>query len=131
MARCTWAAPRTVKTKAAWTHISCSLDDAIRWILQARVHARTGPDGTVWWTAHPYVHLAIARARLEADAEAVQQEAAAEQRQQAAQQRAVAAERARLAAEEEAHEEQGAEQERLSAFFEHAGLQATLWPAFM
>ncbi|MGI5372589.1 competence protein CoiA [Streptomyces iakyrus] len=145
MARYTWASPHTVKTKAAWTHISCSLDEAIRWILQGRVHAHTGPDGTVWWTARSYVHLAIARARLEADAEAVMQEAAAEQRRQAAEQRAAATERARLAAEqrklaaedrrlaaqEQAHEEQQAEHERLAAFFEHAGIEAALWPAFM
>ncbi|GGP77305.1 hypothetical protein GCM10010265_64500 [Streptomyces griseoincarnatus] len=45
----------TVKTKATWTRISCSLDDAIRWILQGGVHAHTGPDGTVWWTARSYV----------------------------------------------------------------------------
>ncbi|MGW3990930.1 competence protein CoiA family protein [Streptomyces sp. NPDC004830] len=145
MTRYTWATPHTVKTKAAWTHISCSLDDAIRWILQGRVHAHTGPDGTVWWTAPSYVHLAIVRARPEADAEAVLQEAAAEQRRQAAQKRAAATERARLAAEqrrlaaedrrlaaeEQAHEEQQAEQERLTAFFEHAGIKASLWPAFM
>ncbi|MFB7091516.1 hypothetical protein [Streptomyces sp. NPDC056296] len=92
MARYSWAAPRTMRTKAAWTHISCCLDEAVRWILQGRVHAHTGPDGTVWWTAHSYVHLAIARARLEADAEAVQQAAAAEQRRRAAQQRAAATE---------------------------------------
>lgn len=145
MARYTWAAPHTLKTKAAWTHISCSLDEAFRWILQGRVHAHTGPDGTVWWTAHSYVHMAIARARLEADAEAVQRAAAAEQRRRAAQQQAAATERARLAAEqrrlaaedrrlamlEEAHEEQQAEQERLTDFFEHAGIDAALWPAFM
>jgi competence protein CoiA len=145
MARFTWAAPRTVKTKAAWTHISCSLNEAVQWILQGRVHAHTGPDGTVWWTARSYVQLAIARARLEADAEAVQQAAAAEQRRRAAQERAAATERARLAAEqrrlaakdrrlamlEEAHEEQQAEQERLTDFFEHAGIKAGLWPAFM
>ncbi|MFJ5212279.1 competence protein CoiA [Streptomyces nigra] len=145
MARYTWAAPRTVKTKAAWTHISCPLDDAIRWIVQGRVHAHTGPDGAVWWTARSYVQLAVVRARLEADAEAVHQAAAAEQRRQAAQERAAATERARLvaeqrrlaaedrrlAAEEEAHEEQQAEQERMAAFFEHAGINAALWPAFM
>jgi competence protein CoiA len=145
MARYTWAVPRTVRAKAAWTHISCSLDDAIRWILQGRVHAHAGPDGTVWWTAPSYVQLAVARARLEADAEAVQQAAAAEQRRRAAQQQAAATERARLAAEqrrlaaedrrlaaeEAAHEEQQAEQERLTAFFEHAGMTAALWPAFM
>ncbi|MFJ4518895.1 hypothetical protein [Streptomyces sp. NPDC088816] len=70
MARFTWAAPRTVKTKAAWTHIACSLDDAIRWILEQRVHAHSSDLGTVWWTADAYVHLAVARARLEAGAEA-------------------------------------------------------------
>ncbi|MEU9631527.1 competence protein CoiA family protein [Streptomyces luteogriseus] len=138
MARYTWAAPNTVKTKAAWTHISCSLIEAVRWILQGRVHAHTGPDGTVWWTARSYVRLAIARARLEADAEAVQQAAAVEQRRRAAQQQAAATERARLAAQdrrlaaqEEAHEEQQAEQERLTDFFEQAGIKAGLWPAFM
>ncbi|MEV6395919.1 hypothetical protein AB0M39_14250 [Streptomyces sp. NPDC051907] len=137
MARYTWAAPRTVKMKAAWTHISCSLGDAIRWILQGRVHAHTGPDGTVWWTARSYVQLAVVRARLEADAEAVRQEAAAEQRREAAEQRAAAAEQRRLAAEdrrlaaEQEAQEQRAEQERLSAFFDHAGIKAALWPAFM
>jgi competence protein CoiA len=137
MARYTWAAPRTVKTKAAWTHICCSLGDAIRWILQERVHAHTSPDGTVWWTAHTYDQLAIVRARLEAEAEAVIQAAAAEQRRQAAEQRAAAAERRRLAAEdrrlaaEERAREQRAELGRLAAFFEHAGMDAALWPAFM
>ncbi|GGT01314.1 competence protein CoiA [Streptomyces violaceus] len=138
MARYTWAAPRTVKTKAAWTHISCSLDDAIRWILQGRVHPHSDADGTVWWTAHHYVQLAVDRARLEADAEVIRQEASAERRRQAAQQRAAAAEQRRLAAQdrrlaaaEKAQEEQHAEQERLAAFFEHAGIKAALWPAFM
>lgn len=137
MARYTWAAPRTVRTKAAWTHISCCLDEAIRWILQGRVHAHTGPDGTVWWTAHSYVQLAVVRARLEADAEAVRQEVAAEQRRQAAEQRAAAAEQRRLAAEdrrlaaEQEAQEQRAEQKRLTAFFEHSGMDAALWPAFM
>ncbi|MFI7296909.1 competence protein CoiA [Streptomyces sp. NPDC050121] len=137
MARYTWATPHTVKTKAAWTHISCSLDEAIRWILQGRVHAHTGPDGSVWWTARSYVQLAVVRARLEADAEAVLQAAAAEQRRQAADMRAASAERRRLAAEdrrlaaEEQAREQRAEQERLTAFFEHAGMDAALWPAFM
>ncbi|MEH0615824.1 hypothetical protein QBA57_00015 [Streptomyces scabiei] len=32
---------------------------------------------------------------------------------------------------EEAHEEQQAEQERLTDFFEHAGIKAGLWPVFM
>ncbi|MEV5010391.1 competence protein CoiA family protein [Streptomyces sp. NPDC055692] len=137
MARYTWATPRTAKTKAAWTHISCSLDEAIRWILQGRVHSHTGPDGTVWWTAPSYVRLAVVRARLEADAEAVMQEAAAERRRRTAEQRAAAAEQRRRAAEdrrlaaEEQEREQRAEQERLMAFFEHAGMQAALWPAFM
>ncbi|WP_237694103.1 hypothetical protein [Streptomyces sp. SID2888] len=130
MARYTWAAPHTVKTKAAWTHISCSLNEAIRWILQGQVHAHTGPDGTVWWTAPSYVQLAVVRARLEADAEAVIQEAAAEQRRQAAKQRAAAAEQRRRAAEDQ-DREQRAEQERLTPFFEHAGMDAALWPAFM
>ncbi|MFJ9662128.1 hypothetical protein ACIRPR_29675 [Streptomyces griseoflavus] len=137
MARYTWAAPRTVKAKAAWTHISCSLDEAIRWILQGRVHSHTGPDGTVWWTAPSYIQLAVVRARLEADAEAVLQAAAAERRQQAAEQRAAAAEDRRRAAEdrrraaEQEAQEQRAERERLEGFFEHAGMQAALWPAFM
>ncbi|MGW6145596.1 competence protein CoiA family protein [Streptomyces sp. NPDC055140] len=137
MARYTWTAPHTLKTKAAWTHISCSLEEAIRWILQGRVHAHTGPDTSVWWTAHSYVQLAIVRARLEADAEGVMQAAAAEQRRQAAQQRAASAEQRRLAAEdrrlaaEEQTREQRAEQERLTAFFEHAGMDGALWPAFM
>lgn len=137
MARYTWAAPHTLRTKAAWTHVSCSLVDAIRWILQGRVHPHTGPDATVWWTARSYVQLAIDRARLEADAEAILQAAAAEQRRQAAEQRAAAAEQRRLAAEdrrqaaEDQAREQRAEQERLTAFFEHAGMDAELWPAFM
>ncbi|MFH8500513.1 competence protein CoiA [Streptomyces coeruleorubidus] len=134
MARYTWATPHTVKTKAAWTHISCFLDEAIRWILQGRVHAHTGPDGTVWWTARSYVQLAVVRARLEADAEAVMQEVAAEQRRQAAEQRAAAAEQRRLAAEdrrlaaEQEAQEQRAEQERLTAFFEHAASRLRCGP---
>ncbi|WP_236043881.1 competence protein CoiA family protein [Streptomyces pilosus] len=137
MARYTWAAPRTVKAKSAWTHISCSLDEAIRWILQGRVHSHIGPDGTVWWTAPSYIQLAVVRARLEADAEAVMQEAAVERRRQAAEWRAAAAEQRRRAAEdrelaaEEQAQEQRAEQKRLEGFFEHAGMQAALWPAFM
>ncbi|WP_371100787.1 hypothetical protein [Streptomyces sp. PU_AKi4] len=43
----------------------------------------------------------------------------------------MAAEDRRLAAEEAAYEEQQAEQERLTDFFEHAGIKAALWPAFM
>ncbi|MER8226528.1 hypothetical protein ABTZ58_39870 [Streptomyces sp. NPDC094143] len=49
----------------------------------------------------------------------------------AAEQRRLAAEDRRLAAEEEAHEEQQAEQQRLADFFEHAGIKAGLWRAFM
>jgi competence protein CoiA len=63
--------------------------------------------------------------------EAVRQEAATERARRAAEQRRLAAEDRRQATEEQAHEEQGAEQERLSAFFEHAGMQAALRPAFM
>ncbi|WND15872.1 hypothetical protein [Streptomyces violaceus] len=111
------------------------LDDAIRWILQGRVHPHSDADGTVWWTAHHYVQLAVDRARLEADAEVIRQEASAERRRQAAQQRAAAAEQRRLAAQdrrlaaaEKAQEEQHAEQEQLAAFFEHAGIKAALCP---
>lgn len=99
IARYTCAAPHTLKTKAAWTHIACSLHDAIQWILRGRVHAHTGPDTTVWWTARSY-----ARRR--------------------------AAEDRRQTAEEQAREER-AEQERLTAFSEHAGMDAALWPSFM
>ncbi|MFI9726276.1 hypothetical protein [Streptomyces sp. NPDC052092] len=60
-------------------------------------------------------------------------EAAAEQRRKAAEQRAAAAEQRRLAAEDRrlAAEQERAEQERLTAFFDHAGIKAALWPAFM
>ncbi|MFF7359054.1 hypothetical protein ACFZA1_41645 [Streptomyces filipinensis] len=42
--------------------ITCPLGEAIRWILQGRVHPHTGPAGTVWGTAPAYVDLAAARA---------------------------------------------------------------------
>ncbi|AJT70169.1 hypothetical protein T261_8577 [Streptomyces lydicus] len=132
MARYTWA-PRTLKAKARWTHITCPLGDAVRWILEGRVHAHTGPDGTVWWTAPAYLELAVARARLEADAEAVEQAAAAEQRRQDAEQRAAAAVQRRretLERMKERQAKQQAELQRLAGFFEHAGMDATVWPIF-
>ncbi|MFE0351822.1 competence protein CoiA family protein [Streptomyces griseoluteus] len=137
LARFAWAPPHTVKTKAAWEHITCPLDDAVRWILQQRVHAHTGPSGTVLWTAPAYVQQAVERARLEADREDAARAVAAQQRQAAAAAQAAADERRRLAAEErwlgalQEGRERQAEQERLAPFFEHAGIDAALWPAFM
>ncbi|MEU1596620.1 competence protein CoiA family protein [Streptomyces sp. NPDC005708] len=128
IARYTWT-PRTLAAKAGWTHITCPLGDAIQWILQGRVHPYTGPGGTVWWTADAYVQLADARARLEADTKAAARARAAEQARRAAAARAAAAERRLQVALQQAQERQ-AEQERLAAFLEHAGIDARVWPAF-
>ncbi|WP_330342671.1 competence protein CoiA [Streptomyces sp. NBC_00557] len=128
IARYTWD-PRTLAGKAGWTHITCPLGDAIRWILQGRVHPHTGPGGTVWWTADAYRQLAAARAKLEADDEAAARARAAEQARRAAAARAAAAEQRLHDALQQAQERQ-AEQERLAAFLEHAGIDAQVWPAF-
>ncbi|MFG3207342.1 hypothetical protein [Streptomyces sp. NPDC048192] len=128
MARYAWA-PRTLAGTAGWTHITCPLGDAIGWILQGRVHPHTGPGGTVWWTADAYVQLAAARARMEAEAEAAARARAAEQARRAAAARAAAAERRLEDALQRAQERQ-AEQERLAAFLQHAGIDPQLWPTF-
>ncbi|MEU6350165.1 competence protein CoiA family protein [Streptomyces sp. NPDC047072] len=132
VARYTWA-PRTLTAKAKWEHITCPLSDAVKWILDGRVRAHTGPNGTVWWTAPAYEDLALARARMEAEAEAVEQAAAAERRRQEAEQRAAAAEQYRRDAERRAQErarEWEAEVQRLTGFFERTGLDATVWQVF-
>ncbi|MER5558813.1 hypothetical protein ABT071_09405 [Streptomyces sp. NPDC002506] len=79
VARHDWR-PRTLKAKAKWTHIECSLGDVIGWILDGGVHPRTSANGTVWWTALAYDRLALGRARLEAEAEAIAREEAASKR---------------------------------------------------
>ncbi|MEU9401247.1 hypothetical protein [Streptomyces sp. NPDC048242] len=84
MARFAWAASHAAKTKAAWRHITCPLDEAVRWIVQLRAHNHTGPDGTVWWTTHAYVQQAVVRAQLEADAEAATRALAAQKQHAAA-----------------------------------------------
>ncbi|MER5719616.1 competence protein CoiA family protein [Streptomyces sp. NPDC002132] len=135
MARYDWA-PRTLKAKAKWVHITCPLGNAIKWILEGRVHTHTGANGTVWWTAPAYEEAAVARARLEADAEAVKQAAAAERRRQEAELRRKEAEQRVAAAERRALERQAelleyqAELQRLADFFQHTGLDAAAWGAF-
>ncbi|MFI8504799.1 competence protein CoiA [Streptomyces sp. NPDC085524] len=132
MVRYAWA-PRTLKAKAKWEHITCSLGDAVKWILEERVHAHTNVSGTVWWTAPAYEHLAVARARLEAEAEAVERAADAERRRREAEERARAAVQRRQAAEERARARKLARQEelqRLAGFFEYAGLDASAWESF-
>ncbi|MEV3926462.1 MULTISPECIES: competence protein CoiA [Actinomycetes] len=135
MARYGWT-PRTVKAKARWVHITCPLGDAIKWILDGRVRTHTGANGTVWWTAPAYEELAVVRARMEADAEAVRRAAAAEDRRREAQQRAAAAERARQNAERRALDwqaelqERHAELQRLAGFFQYAGLDPAAWETF-
>ncbi|MEV6182265.1 competence protein CoiA family protein [Streptomyces sp. NPDC052015] len=128
LARYTWA-PRTLAAKAGWTHITCPLADAIRWILQGRVHPHAGPGGTVWWTADAYVELAAARARLEAQTQAAARARAFEQARRSAAAHAAAAERRLQEALLQAQEQQ-AEQERLAVFLAHAGIDAQVWPAF-
>ncbi|MGW1189263.1 competence protein CoiA [Streptomyces sp. NPDC002559] len=128
MARYAWA-PRTLKAKAKWVHITCPLGDAVRWVLGGRVRAHTGLNGTVWWTAPAYEQLAVARARMEADAEAVGRVEAAERRRRKAEQRAAAAERRELERQAELQERQ-AELQRLAGFFQHAGLDAGVWESF-
>ncbi|MFE7429799.1 competence protein CoiA [Streptomyces sp. NPDC057545] len=132
MARYMWA-PRTLKAKAKWVHITCPLGDAIKWILARRVRIHTGVNGTVWWTASAYEELAVARARMEAEAEAVERAAAAEHRRKEAEERAAAAAQRRRDAERRAREraeERKAELQRLSGFFERTGLGVAVWGAF-
>lgn len=128
MARYAWE-PRTLKAKAKWVHITCPLGDAVQWILDGRVRAHTGPNGTVWWTAPAYEHLAVARARMEADAEAAGRAETAERRRREAEQRAAAAERRALERQAELQERR-AELQRLAGFFQHAGLDAGVWESF-
>ncbi|MFJ4866206.1 competence protein CoiA family protein [Streptomyces sp. NPDC088748] len=132
MVRYAWA-PRTLKAKAKWEHITCSLGDAIKWILEERVHVHTRMNGTVWWTAPAYERLALARAQLEAEAEAVKRAADAERRRLEATERAAAAAQRRLDAEERARQRRRvreAELQRLAGFFEYAGLDALVWETF-
>ncbi|MFD8978929.1 hypothetical protein [Streptomyces sp. NPDC059564] len=132
MVRYAWT-PRTMKAKAKWEHITCSLGDAIKWVLEERVHVHTGMNGTVWWTAPAYEHLAVARARLEAEAEAVERAADAERRRQEAEERAAAAAQRRQAVEERARErkrEREAELQQPASFFEYVGLDASVWEPF-
>ncbi|MDN0199997.1 competence protein CoiA family protein [Streptomyces sp. S.PNR 29] len=132
LARYTWS-PRMLKTKAKWVHITCPLGDAIKWILDGRVRAHTGANGTVWWTAPAYEDLAVARARMEAEAEAVERAAAAERRRLKAEQQAAAAAQRRRDVEQRAREraqKRQAELQRLAGFFEHAGLDAAVWETF-
>ncbi|XHM07641.1 competence protein CoiA (plasmid) [Streptomyces sp. P8-A8] len=132
MVRYAWA-PRTLKAKAKWEHITCSLGDAIKWVLEERVHVHTTMNGTVWWTAPAYERLALARAQLEAEAEAVKRAADAERRRQEAADKAAAAAQRRREAEERARERKRvreAELQRLAGFFAYAGLDALVWEAF-
>lgn len=118
VARYTWT-PRMAKGKAKWEHITSPLGDALAWILQGWVRVNTGVNGTVWWTAPAYEERALARARIEADAEAASQAAAAERRRE----ESAAADRRRRAAEQRALNRQAdlqelqAEIQRLTGFF--------------
>ncbi|MFC8863248.1 competence protein CoiA [Streptomyces avidinii] len=131
LARYTWT-PRTLKAKATWEHITCPLGDALAWILQGKVRVHTAVNGTVWWTAPAYEERALERARLEADAEAPEQEAAAERRRE----QAAAADRRRRAAEQRALdrqaelEERHNEMQRLAGFFQRTGFDLTAWDTF-
>ncbi|MFI9019296.1 competence protein CoiA [Streptomyces griseus] len=131
LARYTWA-PRTLKAKATWEHITCPLGDALAWILQGTVRVHTAVNGTVWWTAPAYEEQALERARMEAEAEAAGQETAAQRRREQTE----AAERRRLAAGQRAldrqgdHEERQAELQRLAGFFQHTGFDPTTWDTF-
>ncbi|MEU7736475.1 competence protein CoiA family protein [Streptomyces griseus] len=131
LARYTWA-PRTLKAKATWEHITCPLGDALAWILQGTVRVHTAVNGTVWWTAPAYEEQALERARMEAEAEAAGQETAAQRRREQTE----AAERRRLAAGQRAldrqadREERQAELQRLAGFFQHTGFDPTTWDTF-
>ncbi|WP_228978488.1 competence protein CoiA [Streptomyces sp. DH12] len=135
LARYTWQ-PRTLKAKAKWEHITCPLGDAIKWILDGRVRVHTGVNGTVWWTAPAYEDLALVRARMEADAEAVKRAADAERRRRDAKERAAAAAQRRRDAERRALDRQAelqeaqAELQRLADFFQHTGIDPVMWETF-
>ncbi|MEW2128524.1 competence protein CoiA family protein [Streptomyces sp. NPDC007259] len=116
LARYEWK-PRTLKAKAKWVHISCPLGDAVKWVLEGRVHVHTAANGTVWWTARTYEDWALERARMEAEAEAVAR-AAEERRLKAAEQRRREAQLRAL----EQQRELSAELQRLAGFFERTGL---------
>ncbi|WP_257002380.1 competence protein CoiA [Streptomyces sp. WZ.A104] len=125
-------APRTLKAKATWEHITCPLGNALAWILQGAVRVHTAVNGTVWWTAPAYEQQALERSRMEAEAEAADQEAAAKRRRE----QTAAADRRRLAAEQRALdrqtdlEERQAEIQRLTGFFQHTGFDPTAWDTF-
>ncbi|WP_416371351.1 competence protein CoiA [Streptomyces sp. ID05-18] len=131
LARYTWS-PRTLKAKATWEHITCPLGDALAWILQGKVRVHTAVNGTVWWTAPAYEEQALERARMEAEAEAADQETAAQRRRE----KTAAADRRRRAAEQRALdrqadlEERQAEIQRLTGFFQHTGFDPTAWDTF-
>ncbi|KIF06199.1 competence protein CoiA [Streptomyces sp. RSD-27] len=132
VSRYRWA-PQTLGARAGWEPVSCPLDEAIRWILDGRVHLHTDVKGTVWWTAPAYTGLALARARAEAYAEALVQDAEAERRRQAAALRAAAAAELRRRTAERAQQEEEArreEWERLSGFLQHVGMDGETWPRF-
>ncbi|MFB8087362.1 competence protein CoiA [Streptomyces sp. NPDC055992] len=124
LARYEWK-PRTLKAKAKWVHISCPLGDAVRWVLEGRVHVHTAANGTVWWTARTYEDWALERARMEAEAEAVAR-AAEERRRKAAEQRRREAQLRAL----EQQRELSAELQRLAGFFERTGLNPAFWRDF-
>ncbi|MFC9398703.1 hypothetical protein ACFTWS_37010 [Streptomyces sp. NPDC057027] len=128
MVRYVWE-PRTLKKEGKWVHVTCPLGAAIEWILDGRVHTHTAANGTVWWTAPAYEQLAIARARMEADAEASRRAAAAERDRQDNERRRQAAEQWALQRQARLLERQ-AELQRLAGFFEYAGLDATVWETF-
>ncbi|MGI5397755.1 competence protein CoiA [Streptomyces sp. CA-251251] len=132
MVRYAWE-PRTLKAKAKWEHITCPLGDAVKWVLDGRVRVHTAANGTVWWTAPAYEDLALVRARMEAEAEAVKRAAAAERRRKDAEERAAAVAQRRRDAERRAREraeERAAEIRRLARFFEVKGLDSAVWETF-
>ncbi|MGW5342292.1 competence protein CoiA family protein [Streptomyces sp. HUAS TT3] len=132
MARYVWT-PRTLRAPATWEHIRRPLGDAVAWILDGRVRAHTGRDGSVWWTAPAYLDLAVARARLEAEAEAEERAAAAEQARQEAEERARRRAESRALREEQERAEELERQEelaRLAGFFAYSGIDPAQWGAF-
>ncbi|MFD8376803.1 hypothetical protein ACFV2Z_39665 [Streptomyces sp. NPDC059688] len=92
------------------------------------MHPHTVPGGTVWGTAPAYAELAAARTRLEAEADAAARAKAAGQARRSAAHAAAAARHLQEALLQA--QERQAEQERLTAFLEHAGMDAGVWPAF-
>ncbi|MFM9499019.1 competence protein CoiA [Streptomyces galilaeus] len=132
VARYEWT-PRTLKAKANWVHLDCSLNDAVGWILDGHAQPHTGANGNVWWTAPAYLQLAVEHARLEAQAEANERAATAGRRRQQAEERALRAEQRRKALLEQAaaeEEERQAELRRLAGFFQYVGIDAMLWETF-